>query len=380
MKLRVMTAAAAIFTSTLIMGSPSFAEDPVEIGLAIPMTGPTAGYGKDGKMGADLAAEEINAAGGILNGRKIKLVYEDEKGTAQDGVAAIQKLISQDGAKAIIAGMNSSITLAESAITRNRILHINPGAQADAITDQGSPWLFQINNTSTTNSTIYHDYLVHTLKPKSIAFMGENTEFGKAVLANLKLALNGSGIDLVAVANYDAGTTDFTSIITKLVAAKPELIYVVDAYPARTAQIWKQIRQQGGFPIEAASTGTVQQSSILPAQGAMEGVITGDIFSVDGAAGPAKTFADTFTAKYGKEPNKVSLVVYEAVKVIAGAMDKAGSDSDYNLISKTIRANAWQTPRGTLTFDAKGRAKAPYFYIQNVKGDNLALRKTFEVK
>ena len=378
MTIRMKAAVAAV--ASVLLGAPAYAQDPVIFGMVMPMTGGTAGYGKDGKMAADLAAEQINAAGGILGGRQIELVYEDEKGTPQDGVAAVQKLMTRGGAKVIIAGMNSSITLAESAITKNRILHVNPGAQADAITEQGSPWLFQINNTTTGNANTFHRYLLHTMKPKTVAFMGENTEFNKALLENFKHAVEESDAELVEIANYDGTTTDFTSIITRLKAASPEMIYVVDAYPARTAQIWKQIRQQGGFPMEVHSAGTVQQSAILPAEGAMEGVVTGDIFIAEGATGAMADFINAYREKYNVEPNKVSLVVYEAVKVVAEAMDKAGTDSDYDLIAKTIRDNVWTTPRGELTFDEKGRSKAPFFYIHTVKGDNVALRETFEVK
>lgn len=379
MKLRSLVVS-SLFASALLGTSLASAQQTVKIGLAIPLSGPTAGYGKDGRMGAELAAAEINAAGGILGKRQIALIYEDEKGTPQDGVAAVQKLMTQGGAKAIIAGMNSSITLAESAITKNKILHINPGAQADAITNQGSPWLFQINNTSTTNSTIFHKYLVGVKRPKTIAYMGENTEFNKAVLENLKTTLEGTPTKLVQVANYDGTTTDFTSIITRLKAASPDMIYVVDAYPARTSQIWKQIRQQGGFPMEAHATGTVQASAIRPAEGAMEGVITGDIFIAESATGPMADFIQRYKAKYNELPNKVSLVTYEAVKVIAAAMDKAGTDSDYAKISKTIRENTWSTPRGSLAFDEKGRARAPKFYIHVVKGNDVALLDTFDVK
>lgn len=376
----ILMKAAVAAVASVLLGAPAYAQDPVIFGMVMPMTGGTAGYGKDGKMAADLAAEQINAAGGILGGRQIELVYEDEKGTPQDGVAAVQKLMTRGGAKVIIAGMNSSITLAESAITKNRILHVNPGAQADAITEQGSPWLFQINNTTTGNANTFHRYLLHTMKPKTVAFMGENTEFNKALLENFKHAVEESDAELVEIANYDGTTTDFTSIITRLKAASPEMIYVVDAYPARTAQIWKQIRQQGGFPMEVHSAGTVQQSAILPAEGAMEGVVTGDIFIAEGATGAMADFINAHREKYNVEPNKVGLVVYEAVKVVAEAMDKAGTDSDYDLIAKTIRDNVWTTPRGELTFDEKGRSKAPFFYIHTVKGDNVALRETFEVK
>ena len=64
-------------------------------------------------------------------------------------------------------------------------------------------------------------------------------------------------------------------------------------------------------------------------------------------------------------------MIYEAVHLIAAAMDKAGTEKDYAKISQTIRDNAWPSPRGELKFDAKGRARAPYFFIQQVKGGVL---------
>lgn len=372
--------ATLVACTSLLCASVASAENTVKFGLVLPMTGPTAVYGKDGKAAADWAAREINEAGGILGGRKIELIYDDEKGTPQEGVAAVQKLMTQSRVDAIIAGMNSSVTLAESAMTKNKILHVNPGAQADALTEQGSPWFFQINNTTSTNAKVFHDYLINGMKPRTIAYMGENTEFSKALLRDLQKALEGSDVKLVEVANYDVHTTDFTSIITKLKAASPDMLYVVDAAPARTAQIWKQIRQMGGFPKEVHSAGTVFASSIVAAEGAMEGVVSGDIFITEGAQGDMRDFIDKARVELRGEPNKVSLVVYEAVKILAAAIDKAGAEKDYKKIADTLRSETWKTPRGELRFDGNGRAVAPYFYIQEVKGQGVTLREVFEVK
>lgn len=355
----------------LLAGTAANAADPVRIGIAAPLSGSAATYGQDVKRGAELAAEEINAKGGILNGRKIELVYEDDKGSPQGGVAAVQKLMSIDRANAITGGTNSSVVLAESSVTRNRILHVNAAAQADAITEQGSPWLFQINNTVSGNSEAFNSYIVNTLKPKKVAYMGENTEFNKTVLELLKKSLKDAGIELVNVSTYDADTTDFTSIITKIKSLNPDLLYVADAYPARSAQLWKQVRQLGGFPKEVMSPGVVSPNTLTPAKGAMDGVITGEIFMVPAPTEETKAFIDAYTKKYNADPGKGNLVIYEAVHLIAAAMDKAGTATDYAKISKTIRDNAWQSPRGALKFDAKGRARAPYFFIQQVKDGKL---------
>ena len=154
-------------------------------------------------------------------------------------------------------------------------------AQADAITDQGNPWMFQINNTVSGNSRAFNSYLVNTLKPKTVAYMGENTEFNKTVLENLKESLKAANIELVNVSTYDAETNDFTSILTKLKSVNPDLLYVSDAYPARAAQLWKQVRQLGGFPKEVMSPGVVTPGMLKPAEGTMDGVITGNAMYAD---------------------------------------------------------------------------------------------------
>jgi branched-chain amino acid transport system substrate-binding protein len=246
-------AVAALLLAAANTVSPALAADPVRIGVAAPLSGAAATYGRETRAGAELAAEEINAKGGILGGRKIELVFEDDKGTPQGGVAAVQKLISVNRVKAITGGTNSSVVLAETAITRNKVLHVNAAAQADAITDQGSPWLFQVNNTVSANSRSFNSYIVDKVKPKTVAYMGENTEFNKTVLELLRKSLKDAGIELVNTSIYDSDTNDFTSIITKIKSLNPDVLYVADAYPARAAQLWKQVRQMGGFKKELMS-------------------------------------------------------------------------------------------------------------------------------
>lgn len=112
----------------------------------------------------------------------------------------------------------------------------------------------------------------------------------------------------------------------------------------------------------------------------MDGVITGEIFMVPGADDKANAFIEAYRKKFNVDPGKGNLVIYESVKMITAAMDKAGTDSDYNKISQTIRDNAWPSPRGELKFDAKGRARAPNFYIQQVKGGKLTQLEVVNVK
>ncbi|MBC7576823.1 MAG: ABC transporter substrate-binding protein, partial [Tardiphaga sp.] len=168
---RMKSMACAVALSSLFSVAATAAET-VRIGIAAPFSGGAATYGQDVRRGAELAVEGINAKGGILGGRLIELVFEDDKGSPQGGVAAVQKLMSDGRVKASTGGTNSSVVLAESSVTKGRMLQVNAGAQADAITDQGNPWMFQINNTVSGNSSAFNAYLVDVMKPKTVAYMG----------------------------------------------------------------------------------------------------------------------------------------------------------------------------------------------------------------
>lgn len=359
-------AAAAAFTS----GS-ALAADPVKIGMVMPFSGPGAAYGVEARQAAELAVEEINSSGGVLGGRQIQLVFEDDKGTPQGAVGATQKQISVNKVDAVLGGMGTQLALAQSSVANNRILFVNSAAQGDAITEQGHKWLFQINNTTSMNAAGFNKYIVNSLKPKTVAFIGENTEYAKPLLEMLKKDLAAAKIELVSASLYDTETNDYTSIITKVKSVNPDLVFFADGTPARIVQFWKQARQLGGFRAEAVSPGTVTPAVVKAAEGMMNGVITGDIFSSDADNPETQSFVAGFKKKYNSAPGKVHLVVYEAVKVIAGGMNTAKSSNDYAAIEKAIRGNAWRTPRGTLKFDEKGRAHAPYFYIQRVKDASL---------
>lgn len=361
-----------------LMAGSAGAQEAVRIGVVMPFSGPAAAYGTEARQAAELAAEEVNAGGGVLGGRQIELVFEDDKGTPQGAVGATMKQISANGVDAVLGGMGSQLALAQSSVAKDNVIYVNSAAQADAITDQGIEWLFQINNTTTMNATGFDKYIIEELKPETVAFIGENTEFSRPLLAMLEKDLETAGIELVDTSMYDTETNDFTSIITKVKSVDPDLVYVADGAPARLVQFWRQARQLGGFRQEATVPGVVTPAVLQAAEGAMDGVITGDIFSIGDDSPESKAFVDAFRAKYNADPGKVHLVVYEGVKVLAGAFDKAGTSDDPAAVAAALRENSWETPRGTLKFDEKGRAHAPYFYIQRVNGMSLDLVKRSE--
>lgn len=354
--------------------------EPVKIGIAVPLTGDAATYGQDAQRGYDMALDEINADGGILDGRMLELVYEDDKGTPEGGVTAVQKLMSQGDVAAITGGTNSSVVLAEASVTKDKILHVNAAAQADAITENGGEYLFQVNNTVTQNGNAFNTYIVDEVKPESIAYMGENTAFNAGVLKTLRADMEEAGIEVVEAAEYQADTRDFASILSRMKAAGADVLYVADAFPARTAIIMQQVRQVGGFDNILVSPGVITTSSIAAAGDDMNGIVTGDIYAPTLDTEANKAFVEEFSKRNdGKLPGKGELVSYEALHAIAAAMDEAGSTDDYDKIAEAMKSMELATPRGTLSFGEKGRASAESFFIQTVEDGDLKVISEVDV-
>lgn len=348
-------------------GDPS---EPIKIGIAAPLTGGAAIFGEEVQRGSKLAADEINDDGGILGGRTIELIFEDDEGTPEGGVAAVQKLL-QEGISAFSGGVNSSVVLAETSITNGRILHVNMGAQADDIVESGGPWIFQVNNTVSQNSSAQNKYITETLRPASVVYMGENTAYNDGVFQNLQTDLQEAGIPIVKTAKYEADTRDFTPILNNLKAANAELLYVSDAFPARTAALFKQLREVGGFESVMMSPGVITQGTLEAAGNDLDGVLTGEVYVPEIDTPENKAFVQAFEEAYDRQPGKVEVVSYEAIHIIAEAMETAGSTSDYDAIAEVMEEGQFSTPRGTLSFNEEHKPTVDNFFIQEVRDGKL---------
>ena len=125
---------ACVLAAALPWSAFVHAAETVKIGFVMPFSGPAASYGVDARQAAEPAVKEINQT----SKRKLELVLEDDKGTPQGAVGATQKQIAMNKVNAVVGGMGSQLALAQSAVTKNRVLYINTAAQGDAIMDQGA--------------------------------------------------------------------------------------------------------------------------------------------------------------------------------------------------------------------------------------------------
>jgi branched-chain amino acid transport system substrate-binding protein len=337
--------------------APSTKEAPakgenVKIGIALPLTGPAALYGTQAQEGGQLAAEMINASGGILGGRQIELLFEDDTAKPEVGVQAYSKLIDRDNVDAVSGGVNSSVSMATKEVAKDKILNVVTISKAPDVMDDRDPYRFRLNSTNDMDGALFHEFIKTTLKPKTVAIIAENTDYGQAEIEALQA--NWSGADapkIVATEYFELTETDYTNSLTKLRAAEAEALYVVGSAIEVNSGVFKQAYQLGfKDKMKLLAPGNLNTKFDELAGPGAEGVISADLYlnTLDNPMN--KEFVAAFEKKFNYQPEKIQVLGFEAVWLIAKAMDEAGSSSDYQAISDIIAGKEWDMPRGKVKY------------------------------
>jgi branched-chain amino acid transport system substrate-binding protein len=354
----------------------TWAADPVRVGVIQPLTGQGANVAKSFLEGLNLAVELINKDGGILGGRMIDPIIEDDQCIPAQSVAATKKLIYEDKVQLLLGAMCSSTTIADIPITKAAgIVHIVPISYADSITEMGHPRLFR---TSTTNTILANGLaykIANDFKVKSIVFYSINDDYGRGLVEGTKKIFEELGSTKVLYEGYfEQKERDFSTPITKMKGLDAEAMYLIARFP-QNAQILNQMAELGFKPRLFGPVNLVANDCIGAAGKNVEGAHGVVNWSNELATPAARKFIDAFQAKYGKlPPDDFSNWGYTGMMVAAKAMDKAGTDKDPEKIAEALRGFQWDAPAGPLSFDDKGQGTISVYVVQ-VKDGKRVLAK-----
>ncbi|MCM3568238.1 ABC transporter substrate-binding protein [Neobacillus mesonae] len=363
-------------TSNSISNSSSGDKDTIKIGLITPMTGGSASHGADTVDTAKLIAKQINDAGGILDGRKIEFVIEDDKSLPEQGVTAFKKLYSQ-GIKFFTGTMNSSVAIPITNVAKDSdAIYLISGAQApQPLEMQTKGNIFGIHHTNIMFGQKFHKWIMDNLNLKTVVVVAENTDFGKNEIAALKANWKGENAPkIIAIEHFERSQTDFSVLLTKVRSLKPDAIYLAAAGTSLTASFFKQVEQLGITSQKLMNPGNMAQDFVKEGGSAVEGVISADIYhpSLDNKVN--KQFVKDFKEMYNKLPTPINVTTWESLKLLLNSIEKAGTADDIAAISKVLKETTWETPRGTLTFDEKGRAHTDSLILEVKNGEIVPVK------
>jgi branched-chain amino acid transport system substrate-binding protein len=221
------------------------AKEPIKIGVILPMTGSEAMFGEMEKNSFLMAYEELKAAGKTsVNGREIELVFEDDQGKQDVAKAAAERLVNQQKAVMLTGGYTSSCTkvIAGTANALQTPFLVVTGS-ADDVTRQGWQWVFRGAAAPASKYTgALWDMMDKVIKPKRIALIYENTDFGTSSAKGFRAACQERGISLVFDQAYEKGALDFKPMLANMKKAKPDVVFAV-SYVMDAALITKQMKE-----------------------------------------------------------------------------------------------------------------------------------------
>jgi branched-chain amino acid transport system substrate-binding protein len=349
----------------------------VKIGHVAPLTGGIAHLGKDNENGARLAVDEINAAGGIKAGDKtytFELVAEDDKADPKEGTLAAQKLVDA-GVVAVVGHLNSGTTIPASKIyTDAGIVQISPSATNPKYTEQGFKTAFRVVANDNQQGAVLANYAAGELKAKTIAIIDDRTAYGQGLADVVERVAKEKGLKVVAREFTTDKATDFNAILTKIRAAKPEVV-MYGGMDATAGPMAKQMKQLGIKAKYLTGDGVCSPEFIKLAGDAGEGMIC----SMAGEAVEKLAKGAEFTAKYKAKFNQdvqiYSPYSYDAVYVIAEAIKRAGGPDKAKVVEEVAKTNH-PGVTGTVTFDEKGDIKGGAISMFEVKGGKLEYMST----
>jgi len=332
-------------------------EKEIKIGAILPLTGDVAVWGNNTKEGIDLAVEKINNSGGI-NESKVEIIYEDSKALPSEGVSAIRKLITVDKVSSIIDNSVSSITLAMAPIAENNnVVILATGATAPEISEAGE-YIFRIWNSDAEEGTVMADYAYDKLGLRNVAILYVNNDYGKGLNDVFNKEFLERGGKILTSQMFEQSEKDFRTQLTKIKENNPDAVYLV-GYPREVPQCLKQMKELR-LNVKVLSTVAFEDPHILEiAKDAAEEVIYPYPITPIEEDTALQVFLTGYLNKYNKEPGITCDVGYDAVNMIALAIELSGSSKGEDIQKWLMMIKNYHGASGVIEFDKNGDVHKP---------------------
>jgi branched-chain amino acid transport system substrate-binding protein len=352
----------------------------IKIGAIVELTGEMPAVGTSSRNAAMLAVEKLNDAGGIVvAGRKYKveLVVEDNAAKPDQSAAAANKLITQDEVIAII-GPNArlgAIPAAEIAESNKTLLitpwSTNPKATLDTTTGAPKKYVFRACFTDPFEGRVLARFITGTLKAKTAAVLYDvASEAPKSQAELFRKTFEETGGTVVAFETYTTGDRDFSAQLTKIQSAKPDVLFL-PAYYNDVGLISQQARRQGIVAPLIGSDAWSSPELIGLAKGAVEGAYFANHYAADIATPVAREFITAYEKKYGKTPDDVAALTYDAMGLLFSALRTAPKLERESVRNAMATLNGYPGVTGEIRFTPGSGDPVKSAVIMQIKGDKF---------
>lgn len=331
------------------------------IGGVTPKTGSAAAYGKATEDGIRLAAEQANAAGGLLGGRKIKMLFEDDKGDPGEGRLAFSRLIERERVCAVIGAVMSNVSRAGADVAEsNKVPMISP-ASTNPLLTLNKKYVFRACFTDAFQGRVVAKFAKENLGKNSAAVLYDSSnDYNKGLADVFRQVFTKLGGKVVAYESYSAGTKDFSPQLTKILETRPDVLFLPNYYN----DVDLQARKARAIGIKATLLGGDGWTSTdLLKLAEMDGGYFTNHFSPDSGEPQVKKFMTQYKERFKTEPDALSSLGYDAARILFDAIERAGSD-DPGKIRDALEKADTQCLAGPFRFDANHNTLKPIAIIR----------------
>ncbi len=333
------------------------------VAMVNPLTGDAATYGVSHKNGFELGLAEINKAGGV-KGQEIELLTHDDAGDPKQAAAGAQKFADMKSVLAVVGSCLSSNTLAMVPITdKAKIPHSVISSSSSKLSGM-SKYFFRMAVQDDKVGGLMVDLSQNKFKPKKMALLYLNNDYGKGLLASIEPQVKKYGITMTSAQTYLATDKDYSALLTKIKAEAPDVLLVGSTY-TDGGLIVKQAREMGLMMPIVGPTGLYSPKYMEIAGKAVDNSYFLGVFVPTNPDPKVQEFVKKYKEKYGMEPDTFAALAYDQAYVLKDAMEKAaakGAISRENL-REAMAASGYKGITGTVTFDDKGDWVRPYLFV-----------------
>ena len=367
----VLGAAAATLAMPAVLRAQN---TTIKIGFPVPLTGPYAAEAQDQVRCAQLAVAEFNEAGG-LNGQKAELLVRDDKLDPGEAATRTLELIEKDGVRMIVGSLSASVQLAVNNVTRERKVLYNSISQSDQITalPDWSRYTFHEGLTPHLTAGAVGRYAFGKYG-KRVVFLSADYAYGREMVDGFKIAGQAAGIEILAEMKHPLGATDFSTLLPRIQALKPDILCLVNF--GRDQQI--SVRQANDFGLKRTTRIVapvlLYTARVAVGAGPFSGVVGGTSYywGVESSSPSAKAFNDRYRAAYeNKVPSDYGALGYAGVRSVLMAVKAAGT-VDTEKVIETLSTLKYDSYKGDQHYRAcDHQSVQPVFIIESKdKGAN----------
>lgn len=336
----------------------------IKVGVYGDLTGQTSSFGQSTKNGIQLAVDEINAAGGI-DGKKIEIVVEDDQGRPEQATTVVQKLVNQDKVQAVLGEVASTNSLAAAPVAQGaKIPMITPSSTNPKVTEVGD-YISRVCFIDPFQGSVMAKFAANTLKAKTAAVIGDvQSDYSKGLTQFFEEEFTKLGGKVVSKQTYAQTDPDFKAQLTSIRQLNPDVIYI-PGYYGQVGIIAKQARELGmNMPLLGGDGWDSPELWKLGGD-ALKNAYISNHYSAENPAPEIQNFVKNYTAKFGAAPDSLAALAYDAAKVLADAIKRAGGANDSAKLKDAINATKnFAGVTGNITLDGSRNAVKPAVVLE----------------